>query len=139
MRTLHYRALLVPLLLSTGCGGNLASVSGTVSLNGKPIEEGSINFIPIDGTTGAGSGAVITKGKYYIAAARGVAVGRNRIELRAFINTGRQVVDPTAQPGTMTAERVPAFPPEYNDKSTLVKEVHWGSNTINFDITLPSP
>jgi hypothetical protein len=29
------------------------------------------------------------------------------------------------------------FPPEYNDRSTLVRDVKSGSDTIDFDITIP--
>jgi hypothetical protein len=121
-----------------GCSGdNRSEVSGTVKLNGKPIEEGAINFIPIEGNKGAGAGAVITDGKYHIPRSAGVAAGKNRVELRAFKNTGRKVQDPTGPPGTMTTERVMAFPPQYNDQSTLVREVRSGSDTIDFDITMP--
>ena len=34
---------------------------------------------------------------------------------------------------------MPAFPPEYNEKSTLTREVVPGSNTFDFDIKLPDP
>ncbi len=121
-----------------GCSGdNRSEVSGTVKLNGKPIEEGAINFIPIEGNKGAGAGATITDGKYHIPRSSGVAAGKNRVELRAFKNTGRKVQDPTGPPGAMTTERVMAFPPQFNDQSTLVREVRSGSDTIDFDITVP--
>jgi hypothetical protein len=124
-----------------GCSGGveLAEVSGTVTLDGELVEEGSIQFIPIDGTTGPAGGETIRKGKYHIARAKGVAVGKNRVELRAFKTTGKTVADPTGPPGARTEERVPAFPPEYNDKSTLVKDVQAGSNTIDFDIKTKGP
>jgi hypothetical protein len=139
MRALYLPSLAAALLLLTGCSGDKAEISGTVRLDGQLIEEGSINFIPVNGTTGPGAGAVITKGKYHIPQSKGVTVGKNRVELRAFKTTGRKVIDPTAPPGTMTQERVPAFPPEYNDSSKLVEEVHKGSNTFDFDIPAPKP
>ena len=47
------------LLVLAGCsGGNRAEVSGSVSLNGEPIAEGSINFIPVEGNEGAGAAGV---------------------------------------------------------------------------------
>jgi hypothetical protein len=109
-------------------------VSGTVQLDGQPVEEGSIQFIPVEGTKGPGTGAVITKGSYHIPRGQGVVVGKNRVELRAFKTTGRIVQDPTAPPGVKTEERVQAFPPEYNDKSTEVREIQPGSNTFDFDV-----
>jgi hypothetical protein len=123
-----------------GCSGdNRSEVSGTVKLNGRPVAEGSINFIPIEGNTGAGAGAVIADGKYHIPRDKGVTAGKNRVELRAFRESGRKVQDPTGPPGTLAFERVPAFPPQFNDQSTLVRDVGRGSDTIDFDITIPEP
>ena len=126
------------LCTALGCSGDHRSeVSGTVKVNGQPIVEGAINFIPIDGNKGAGAGATITDGRYHIPRSAGVAAGKNRVELRAFKNTGRKVQDPTGKPGTLAEERVLLFPPEYNDRSTLVRDVKSGSDTIDFDITVP--
>src|SRR5690349_17430823 len=133
MQRLLLASLALGWLCALGCSDK-ASVSGTVRLNGQAIEEGSINFIPVEGNQGAGAGAVIDKGDYHVSRGKGVTPGKNRVELRAFRNTGRKVQDPTGKPGTMIDERVPAFPPEYNDKSTLVREVQPGSNKIDFDI-----
>ena len=130
--------LLSSCLAAAGCSGDRrAEVSGTVKLNGEPITEGSINFIPVEGNTGAGSGAEIRDGKYFIARDKGVSPGKNRVELRAFRENGKKVQDPTGKKGTLTFERVMAFPPEFNDRSTLVREVKPGSDTIDFDITAP--
>jgi hypothetical protein len=108
-------------------------------LNGEPIQEGSINFIPVEGNQGPGTGAVIQNGKYHIPRSSGVTAGKNRVELRAFKETGRKVQDPTGPPGTLAFERLMVFPPEYNDRSTLVKDVQRGSDTIDFIIELPEP
>jgi hypothetical protein len=121
--------------LIIGCSSsNRAEVSGTVLLDGQPIEEGSIQFIPTEGTTGPSTGGVITKGKYYIASRDGAIVGKNRVELRSFKMSDKKIQDPTAPPGTLTAMRVQAFPPEYNEQSKVVKEIRPGSNTIDFDV-----
>jgi hypothetical protein len=131
--------LAAALLLLAGCSGNRAEISGTVRLNGHPIEEGSINFIPVEGATGPGTGAVIKDGRYHIPRDKGATVGHNRVELRAFVSTGRKVKDPTGKRGTLTDERVMAFPPEYNDRSTIVKDVQPGSNTFDFDVETKGP
>ena len=128
-------------LVASGCsksGPDSAEVSGVVRLDGQLIEEGSIQFIPVDGTTGASSGGVIKNGKYHIDRKGGVTVGKNRVELRAFKESSKLIQDPTAKQGVLTKMRVPAFPPEYNDESTLVREITAGSNTINFDVQTES-
>ena len=134
MRQRQVGWLAVGLLLLPGCSGQRADVSGAVQLDGRPVDEGAIQFIPVEGTTGPSAGGIIKDGRYHITGDRGVTVGKNRVELRAFRNTGRKVQDPTGLPGVKTDERVQAFPPEYNDRSTVVKEVHTGSNTIDFAV-----
>jgi hypothetical protein len=123
--------------LLLGCsasGPPRAAVSGTVKLNGQPVEEGSIQFIPVEGTTGPGVGGIIKNGQYQIPQAKGVMVGKNRVELRAIKKTGKKVQDPTKPQGILTDERGQAFPPEYNDDSTLVRDIKAEDNIVNFDI-----
>jgi hypothetical protein len=140
MRRPHCAVFLAAGLFALGCSGDgLSEVTGTVRLNGEPVPEGAITFIPVEGNTGPGAGAVIENGKYQIRRDKGVSPGKNRVEIRAFRGSGRKVQDPTAKPGVLTEERVPAFPPEFNDKSTLVRDVKRGSDTIDFDITVPEP
>jgi hypothetical protein len=134
MRAWLLPCLAAALLVPVGCSGNQAEVSGTVRLDGQLVEEGSINFIPVDGTKGPGAGGVIKDGKYHIPRDKGVTVGKNRVELRAFKKTGRKVRDAVGAPGALIEERIPAFPPEYNDQSILVKEVQEGSNRIDFNV-----
>lgn len=140
MRTAFHATLLVLTLALVGCSGdNKSEVSGTVRFNGQDVAAGSINFIPTEGNTGPGTGAVIENGKYHIPRAKGVTPGKNRVEIRAFRNSTRKVQDPTGKPGALTEERVPLFPPQFNDQSTLVKDVARGSDTIDFDINIPEP
>src|SRR5262245_62156922 len=136
MRAASAGILAICLCCALGCGGaaDLAEVSGTVKLDGDFIEEGAIQFIPIDGTTGPSAGSDIKDGKYHIARAKGVVVGKNRVELRAFRKSGKMVADATGPAGAKTEERIQVFPPEYNVESKEVREVKSGSNTIDFDV-----
>src|SRR5688500_13010891 len=56
------------MLLLAGCGADSdrGAVSGTVTLDGKPVENGSISFVPIEGTQSPSAGAVIGNGTYEI-------------------------------------------------------------------------
>jgi hypothetical protein len=134
---MHLGSAALCVLCFFGCadsGPPTAEVSGTVRLDGRPIEEGSIQFIPVGVSRGPGAGGIIQDGKYHIPQKRGVVVGTNRVELRAFKNAGTKIQDPTAPPGIRTEARVQAFPPEFNDRSTVVKEIQAGSNAIDFDV-----
>jgi len=125
------------LLAGPGCGESgprRAEVKGTVQLNGRPITEGLIRLIPIDGTAGPETGAAIIDGSYHIPLARGATVGRNRVELRSSRKTGGKIQDPTAKPGVFTDEFTEAFPANCNARSNLVREIEDGVNTLDFDI-----
>lgn len=126
-------------LALAGCsdsGPQRAEVAGDIAIDGKPVEEGAINFIPDKGTKGPGAGGIIKNGKYRIPRAQGPVVGVNRVELTTQRKTGRKIQDPTAKPGVLTDELVEAFPPAYNVKSTVHREVKAGTNQFDFDVRI---
>ena len=51
--------------LLSGCGSSLATVSGTVTYDGKPVEDGYITFTPADGK-GKDGGGPIKNGHYRV-------------------------------------------------------------------------
>lgn len=129
--------LFASVLGSTGCGSSgpqRASVSGTVLLDGQPFEEGSINFIPLDGA-GPTAGAPISNGEYRIERNVGVMVGKNKVEVRGNRKTGKQV----SRMGSLVDELVEAVPPEYNTSSTLVRDVVPGHNALDFEVPSTRP
>jgi hypothetical protein len=120
-----------------GCGKKgpqRAAVSGHVTLDGQPINEGVIQFLPIEGTIGPEAGGVIANGQYDIVQQHGPVVGKARVELRASKKTGRKIQDPTGRPGTLTDEYTEMFPPNSNTNSSLVREIKDGLNKLDFDI-----
>lgn len=80
-------------LLVGGCGNSLATVSGTVTFNGKPVERGVINLAPADGK-GAGVGGSIENGAYVL---RGVVPGEKIVRLTAPVTLGTTTDDTGAQ------------------------------------------
>ncbi len=137
MRTICPFCLIVALLSLSGCGGDgpeRAEVRGRVLLDGEPIQEGIINFEPTEGTQGPGTGGSIKEGSYHLPRHQGPVIGKNRVVLRAFRQSKQKIQDPTAPPGTLVYARVQVFPPEYSDKSTIVKVIQHGSNELDFDV-----
>lgn len=70
MRVSVLRAGVLPVVVlflgtSIGCGPKMASVTGTVTYEGKAIEKGTITMTPVDGV-GAIAGATIENGKYTV-------------------------------------------------------------------------
>jgi hypothetical protein len=112
------RVVLVLAIVGCAQGPPTAHVWGKVSFEGAAITEGTIEFIPIEGTSGPTVGAVIANGAYDIPAKSGPLIdGVYRVELRAVRETGRPA--PKHPSGKGIPERESIFPPEYSTNSTL--------------------
>ena len=129
-------ALAITVCLGCGMGDGLdrSSVGGKVSLDGAPVEQGSIAFSPTGGTQGTSVGGAIENGRYLLPVAKGPVVGRYLVELHAPCSTGKKVQTPMAPAGTMMDETKDAMPAQYNSKSKLEREVKAGHNEIDFDL-----
>jgi hypothetical protein len=129
-------ASLFATLTAGGCsrpGPPRAAVAGKVLVDNQPLVEGSISFFPTEGTAGPSAGGIIHDGQYQIPRAQGVIVGRNLVEIRGFRQTGKTVRD-IWKPGESINERVSALGPEYNDRSTLVRDIQAADNQLDFDL-----
>ena len=134
VRSLHRRPIVggaVALLvaIAAGCsdsGPEIGSVTGLVTLDGKPLAGAQVEFQP---DTGAPSyGATNNAGEYdliYTPGKSGALVGKHTVRITTYRATG--------EPGSqkVVLERVP---PQFNAASTLVREVKAGSNKFNFTI-----
>ena len=129
--------LAVVLALATmGCNrsdGRLSG-SGTVTLDGEELPEGSIEFVPIAGTTGPTAGGSIRGGKYCIAGEDGIFAGRFRVKITANRKTGEQAMD--LYRGVKFDVEKQYLPARYNEKSQLEAEVtDEGPNVFAFELT----
>jgi hypothetical protein len=115
------------LLLVVGCGGaggdpKLNPVQGKVTLDGQPLPNAIVSFIPAKGPP---SGAITdADGKYemrFKSGAVGAVVGTHSVTISTDM-------DGNAAPG---AEKVP---PRYNKDTTLSAVVKEGKNEHNFDL-----
>ena len=134
------RLVLLPavLLFLCGCSGSKAdrgAIHGAVTLNGKPLEQGSILFMPMEGTRGTVAGAEIKDGRYQLSATTGPAVGWSRVEIRAMRKTGRMVPKAFGRPGEMVPEKAEAVSPKFNSKTELKVEIKPGDNTADFKVS----
>lgn len=127
--------VLVSLGTIAGCqkGPRRAAVSGMVLVDKVPLMEGSISFQPTEGNEGPETGATIVDGKYTVSRADGAVIGKNKVVIRGFRNTGKKIPD-IMDRTKLIDERVKALGEEYNDKSTLVREIVDGKNELNFDL-----
>ncbi len=121
---------LLVVVIATACRPPThGTVSGTVTIDGKPAASGSIAFIPADGIS-APAGGEITAGRYSAV----VSPGSARVEIRCPKVIGeRKLYDTPDSPiKPVLAESLPA---RYNDESVLTVDVRLGANPHDFDLT----
>lgn len=133
------------LLCQYGCGGHSenelprAEVSGTVTFNGQPLEEGVIRFVPVEGTPGPKTSATIKNGTFAADSNAGPVVGQHRIEIEStddggFAPDDEQALKRLHESGTKRIDvvRIPAI---YNSRSTLTETISLdGPNEFNFEL-----
>jgi hypothetical protein len=105
----------------------LGGVSGKVTLDGKPLANATVRFIPLDDEArsqrkGASVAMGLTdeNGHYrllYVKDTAGAAIGKNRVEVEAKDASGREMVRR-----------------EFNAQSTILQEVKSGSQVMDFDV-----
>ena len=137
-------ALSLLFLSLPGCGGpsdqpELGQVSGTVTLDGKPLSGVVVVFHP-DGGRPA-EGRADAEGRYelrYIRETMGTKVGRNRVEIAPneegedAPETEGDVEAPSVQQPGKSGK--PVIPARYNTKSELEVDVKPGENTFDFPL-----
>jgi hypothetical protein len=129
--TMHVLVVMVV----AGCGENgRQAVEGNVTLDGKPLQDGSIQFCPIEGTTGPTAGAEILNGHFSIAREEGLLPGTYRVEVNAMGKTQGKLPPALAR---QWGEYTQILPVRYNTESQLRAEV--GARGPNhFDFTVAS-
>lgn len=122
-------------LLLAGCskgysGDGRFPLSGKVTVDGQPVDFGSISFLPLEGQRV--SGGLITDGTYTVPDEQGANAGKYRIEIRWNKPTGKMVMDPVGE--VMVEERREGVPAKYNTDSELTVEVSPKQTTFDFDL-----
>ncbi|MDO5554880.1 MAG: hypothetical protein Q4G68_14080 [Planctomycetia bacterium] len=132
----YFALLIVPMV--TGCGdANRASLSGTVTVNGTPIENGSISFTPLQGTTSSAAGAAIKDGVYKIPNDKGPLPGEFKVIITGTKKSGKKIKEPGT--GNELDEVVSAIPAKYDPlrggTEVLKATITTGGNKLDFDLT----
>ena len=126
--SLAFALLLTPVLL-IGCGSDgptTYEVSGTVTFEGTPVEEGEIIFRSADGVTGSWAGKIIA-GKYTIQSTN----GQKSVSITAYEKTDS---DFKAESGEDAKIVTMYIPEKYNKKTELTAEITSETNEYDFDL-----
>jgi len=119
----------------SGCGsGNLGTVSGTVTLDGQPLEGAELLFMPTGGG-GASVGTTDGSGKYtlqHVSRKAGAFIAQHKVS----ITTAKEIETAEGSDEDGEMEMTPEkLPPKYNSKTNLTADVKAGSNPIDFELT----
>jgi hypothetical protein len=119
------------ILVATGCeqAPPVGQVQGTVTLDGKPVDNGTIRFTPLEGQA-ATAGGVIDDGKF----SSTVPIAKHRVEISATQISGEATAEGRHTPvaGDYTATEL--IPEKYNTNSELTLDVTSGLNEPHFDL-----
>ncbi len=118
-------------LLAAGCGDSskTAVVSGTVELDGKPLESGTLTFIPVDGMSPT-AGGTIKRGHFSVR----VPITTMKVSISAprVVSMKKLYNTPDSPERPITEEALPA---RYNEATELTIEVRPGTNAHDFPLT----
>jgi hypothetical protein len=109
-------------------------VTGEVRFKGQPVQDGYINFAPLEGQQ-TGDGAQIVQGKYQIPRSKGLSPGKYKVSIYAgngLSGQGDASPDSPNAGAKLPKERIP---PAYNEDSKLIRDVSKdGANKFDFNI-----
>lgn len=126
------RSLLLLTLVLLGCGqseyGDMAKVTGVVTLDGAPYPNAQVRFVPAEGRPSIGM--TDSSGRYelvYIAQTKGAAPGEYSVDITTVYQSTSDTDGGVAPPE--------ALPAKYNRTTELKETVEPGENEINFELT----
>jgi hypothetical protein len=133
-------------LLAVGCGGEnpnlpaLVPVSGTVTLDGKPLGGAMLSFAPVGDTRGNGAeGYTEPDGTFKLSSpprGEGAAVGQYQVIIRKLVMPDGSDFPRNSDVAPMDSEAKETLSPKYSDaeQTTLTANVPEGGGIINFDL-----
>ena len=128
-----FAGFLAVLFALVGCdsGPPMAEVKGTVTFEGKPVEEGAIRFEAVDGKSPT-AGGTIKDGQY----SAKVPVGAMKVAISGSKGTGKKKKLYDTPDSPEMEEKIPLLPPKYADysKTELTFEVKRGVNEKSWDL-----
>ncbi len=122
------------LLLAAGCGGgsgpDLGSVEGTVTLDGQPLANATVNFEPAgEGADRSSYDGQTDESGHYVLHATASRKGAEPGDYTVHITLPKLAAD---DPRAKTAAKIP---PKYNTQSELKAAVKDGKNTFDWPLT----
>ena len=124
-----------------GCGDTktIAAISGSVSLDGSPLDNGAISFYPVAGgsemATQSAGATIGPDGRYQTE----IAPGRYRVEITSSKVIGQRKVYEDMADSPMEDILEEVVPAWYNTKSNLTQDIALETATVDFALTSERP
>jgi hypothetical protein len=128
-----------------GCGGGTpddrprVAVSGTVTLDGRPLNNAVIRFVPFPEIQGPTASNAIVEGKFELPEYAGPIAGKHRVVIESTDHGGIAPDDEAALAEVAAGKRKPAKPVKipaiYNSRSRLERTIQADSPN-EFEFTL---
>lgn len=137
MNKIFQIVMIVSILACFGCGPkveqNRQKIEGSVSVDGVPVAQGDIEFMPLAGYTDKTfSGGPIKDGHYSIVPQKGLAPGEYLVRITGQQETGKMIENNEMGPEPEMRDIVPV---KYNRDSTLKVVVEEKKNNrFDFDL-----
>lgn len=126
---LRIASLAVLCVMTVGCYASRPVLEGTVTLDGVPIEKGTIMLVPADGK-GPTAGCGIEAGKYSMQA----SLGTMKVVISAPRKNGKMPDPMSPNTGAMIDRYTDSVPDRYNANTELEFTVKPGMNKHNFEL-----
>lgn len=128
-----------PLMLALGCsdgGPELTTVTGTITLDGKPMPGVLVTFAPAAGSPSYGK--TDAEGKYdlwYTDDKKGAMLGKHDVMLEVDKLSASEIAEMKAEGQTVDTTPTMPIPRKYRGPNALSAEVAEGTNQIDFELT----
>ena len=118
-------------LLFAGCANEppTGMITGEVTMDGQPLEDGRIQFTPLDGQSQPG-GATVAQGKFTAK----VPVTKMKVEINGNKRTGRKIKAYDTPESPLMDEIVELVPPKYNINSDVTLDVKPGPQEVKYEL-----
>ena len=126
---LYSTILIISLVFQTGCSEQGCQVTGIVTLDGQPLQDATVEYIPTSNAGRIANGLTEADGKYQLTTSKsvsGVFPGEYKVKITTSVTTGTSDADLKTTP-----EKVPA---KYNKRTELNRTVEDGSNQLDFEL-----
>jgi len=113
-----------------GCGSRgdgRITIQGTITLDGKPLSEGQVVFVPVDPARGAAGGTIVG-GTFAVTTYRGL----HKVEVYSVKQQSRRGNEGDEQP---VVDLVNVIPARYGEKTTLAWDVKMPDDRPAFTLT----